>query len=158
MRQPGLCDVPHPMCYSIDLENEVTNLLNHMMVTDCALCCKPFPLHDIIVANCRHLYHPWCALIHFRSNQTCANGDCLAIMSAAWQKSFGFNEVNLSRCTMEDLDMGKETHIFEISTRQQRTFEKCPKVVELSFHPTTENSEVFTCCCFTFDILHFQKY
>jgi hypothetical protein len=26
MRQPGLCVVPHPMCYGIDLESEATNL------------------------------------------------------------------------------------------------------------------------------------
>ena len=79
-------------------------------------------------------------------------------MSIAWQKSFGFNEVNLSGCAMEELDMDKETRISEISTRQQRTLKNCPKVGKFSFHPIGENSEVCTRCSFTFDILHFQKY
>jgi hypothetical protein len=89
MKQPSLCVVPHPMCYGTNLQSEATNSLNHMMVTDCALCCKPFPIHDIIVANYRHLYHPWCALIHFRLHQTCTNAHCPAIMLAAWQKVSG---------------------------------------------------------------------
>ena len=158
MRQPGLYNVPHPMCYGIDLDSEATNLLNHMMVTNCALCSKPFLLHNIIVANYRHLYHPWCPLIHFRSNQTCANGDCPTIMLAAWQKKFGFNEVNFSKCSMEDLDISEETCISEISTRQQRALENCLEVGEFSFHPTTKNIVFCTNCSFTFVILHFQKY
>ena len=114
MKQHDLCVVPHPMCYGTDLQSEATNSLNYMMVMDCVLCCKPFPIHDIIVANCRHLYHPWCALIHFRSHQTCANADCPTIMSAAWQKSFGFKEVDLTGFAKEDLDTSEEARVTEI--------------------------------------------
>ena len=50
-RQPGLSAAPHPMCYGIELRSEGIQSLNHMMVTDCVLCLKPFPIHDIVVAS-----------------------------------------------------------------------------------------------------------
>jgi hypothetical protein len=83
MRQLGLSATPHPMCYDTHSDSEGTNSLSHMMVADCVVCLKPFPIHDIIVGSCRYLYHPWCALNHFRAHQTCANIDCPAIMSPA---------------------------------------------------------------------------
>lgn len=95
MRMPRLCLAPHPMCYGMDGDGESGNPLKHMMVTDCAFCSRPFPFYDIVVAHCRHLYHPWCAMSHFRQHQTCAHADCPATMSYEWQKSFGFKEVDI---------------------------------------------------------------
>jgi hypothetical protein len=34
--------------------------LETLRVTTCTLCACPFPLHDIDVFSCCHLYNPWC--------------------------------------------------------------------------------------------------
>ena len=96
--------MPHPMCYGTELHSEGNQSLNHMMVSDDVICLKHFPIHDIVVASCRHFYHPWCALSHFRSHQSCADVDCPAVISPAWQKSFGLREVDLLAFPTEDFD------------------------------------------------------
>ena len=143
MRQPGLCAQPHPMCYGTHSQTETCNSLNHMMVTNCAVCLKPFPIQDIIVGSCRHLYHPWCALSHFRVNQTCAAVDCPAVMSAAWQKSFGFNEVDLTAFATEELDTTEESRISEIARRQEIALANCPEVGECRNYTQTLCATIF---------------
>ena len=127
---------PHPMCYCTLSHTEASNLLNHMMVTNCVVCLKPFPIHDIIVGSCRHLYHPWCILSHFKIHQTCVNVDCLAMMCAAWQKNFGFNEVDLTAFATTELDSSEESQINETARRQQLALANCPEVGEFQSYST----------------------
>ena len=93
--------------------------------------------------NCRHFYHPWCALSHFKVHQTCANVDCPAVMSSTWQKSFGFNEVDLTVFTVEELDSIEESRINEIARRQELALANCPEVGEFQSYSTTFCTCVF---------------
>jgi hypothetical protein len=55
----------------------------------CVVCNGPFPLDDIIVCNCQHLYHPWCATNWFNIASSCREENCASV-HPKWLKSFGF--------------------------------------------------------------------
>ncbi len=56
----------------------------------CVICNCPFPLFDIIVCSCQHLYHPWCATIWFKTTNSCRNEECISVLHLEWLKNFGF--------------------------------------------------------------------
>lgn len=64
----------------------------HLAVTVCSLCAFPFPNFDIIVANCKHLYHPWCALTVFGKGRgtACVERMCQGFVHPNWHTSFGW--------------------------------------------------------------------
>ncbi len=43
----------------------------------------------MIISVCRHMYHPWCVLMHFKQNNQCVDMHCKIMMSLDWCKSFG---------------------------------------------------------------------
>jgi hypothetical protein len=53
---------PHPLC-NHDAQVDKPNFLK---ILPCVVFLCAFPHNDIVVFTCRHLYHPWCALIRFR--------------------------------------------------------------------------------------------
>ena len=53
-----------------------------------------FPLNNIIVCTCGHLYHPWCAGIWFRVASTCADASYGTTVHPAWFSSFGFGQLH----------------------------------------------------------------
>jgi hypothetical protein len=65
----GLSLYPHPLC-NPDVQIDRPNFFK---IFPYVVCLCAFPHNDIVVFICRHLYHPWCALIHFRQNNQCAN-------------------------------------------------------------------------------------
>lgn len=79
---------PAPLCSQFDPKNTVD--LDAISLTPCALCLSGFPLKNIIVCTCGHLYHPWCAGIWFRNASSCANASCGITVHPSWFKSFGF--------------------------------------------------------------------
>jgi hypothetical protein len=56
----------------------------------CVISNCPFPLFDIIVCNCQHLYHPWCVAIWFKTTNSCKDEKCIGVLHLEWLKSFGF--------------------------------------------------------------------
>ena len=55
----------------------------------CAICSDAFPLWDVVLCSCQHIYHPWCAVHWFRNNVTCTAPEC-GLVAPLWYKSWGF--------------------------------------------------------------------
>ncbi len=55
----------------------------------CVICNGPYPLGDVILCNCRHLYHPWCVTICFNTTNSYREENCASV-HLEWLKSFGF--------------------------------------------------------------------
>lgn len=87
--QSGLALHPHPITSSLSSSYKD---LGFVKVTNCVVCDLPFPLSDILVCSCRHLYHPWCAITWFRTACKCVEKSCNSIVHPNWYKSFGFGE------------------------------------------------------------------
>jgi hypothetical protein len=64
-------------------------------ISDCTLCDYGFPLFDIVIASCCHLYHPWCVAIAFQNSGRCRDPECRTLVHPDWYKSFGFGEPDL---------------------------------------------------------------
>lgn len=81
---------PWPLFYpSVSLKDCPTT---YIAVTVCTLCAFPFPNHDIIVASCKHLYHPWCAMVVFGKGRStsCVQRSCMGLVHPSWHQSFGW--------------------------------------------------------------------
>jgi hypothetical protein len=113
--QPNLAIYPHQMCYD---EQDVQSNLQYMKDVDCALCVLPLPLNDIIVTHCRHVYHLWCLMSHFRVSNSCANPNCAAVMSHDWLKSIGVTELDPHNFEEEVLGEYKQIRSRCITHRQ----------------------------------------
>jgi hypothetical protein len=48
-----------------------------------------------IVASCKHLYHPWCTLIHFNFSTKCVNPSCEQMFHDNWRLCNGINKLGL---------------------------------------------------------------
>jgi hypothetical protein len=88
-RQGGIQLYPHPVLYPAESQEP---RVDYLKLTPSVLCKCSFSHSDIVLTSCRHLYHPWCAAIHFRSQSTYIEGTCGARMSLEWFMSFGFGE------------------------------------------------------------------
>ncbi len=62
---------------------------NDVKVTMCVIWNGPYPLGDVILCNCRHLYHLWCVTICFNTTNSCEVENCASV-HLEWLKSFGF--------------------------------------------------------------------
>lgn len=87
----GLC--PTPMVYPIPdkvvIHSDGPELLR---VSSCAFCDISFPNSDIVVASCKHLYHPWCAKVVFSQGSRCVDIHCKALVHPDWHRSFGWGK------------------------------------------------------------------
>lgn len=123
----GLALFPHPLCYPSAPHAPLTDLLK---VSDCEYCRCGFLHNDIVVASCRHLYHPWCAIVHFGSSARCFNATCNSLMSPDWFKSFGFREFDKE---MEDQAVAEgceDARLQALNLRTQAAKSHCPNVGE----------------------------
>jgi hypothetical protein len=84
----GLSTHPHPMCYVAVLDKSVT--IDLKVTIMCMVCNAPFPLSNIIVYSCRHLYHLWCVAIWFKAANSSREEKCASVLHPKWSKSFGF--------------------------------------------------------------------
>jgi hypothetical protein len=80
---------PHPLC---NLEVKSNIPLNFLKIAPCVVCLCGFPHNDVVVFVCRHLYHPWYVLIHFKHKSKCVDPHYRTNMSPEQFKSFGFKE------------------------------------------------------------------
>lgn len=78
---------PWPMFYPIVAQEEEVGIIT---ITLCSFCRFAFPNHDIVVAGCKHLYHPWCAYSVFGKGNKCVQKNCGATVHPSWYQSFGW--------------------------------------------------------------------
>jgi hypothetical protein len=71
---------PHPLCNPNVLSNIKPNFLK---VAPCVVCFVDF---------LTMMYHPWCALMHFKQRCRCVDPHYKVIVSFEWYKGFGFKE------------------------------------------------------------------
>ena len=64
---------PLPLVY---VAGEAGSAGGSIQAGDCSLCGFPFPHSEMIVSACRHLYHPWCALVNFTEGTKCCALGC----------------------------------------------------------------------------------
>ncbi len=82
----GVSTHPHLMSYVDAMDNKIDNV----QVTLCVVCNGPFLLSNIIVCNCRQLYHLWCVAIQFKVANNCRDELCASVIHPKWLKNFGF--------------------------------------------------------------------
>jgi len=78
---------PHPNC-NLKVKSNIAP--SFLKIVPCVVCLYEFPHNDIVTFVCKHFYHPWCALMHFKHSNKCADPHCKTYMSLEWFKSFGF--------------------------------------------------------------------
>jgi hypothetical protein len=106
----GLTQHPHPFC---NKDVQLANGRNFIKISPCVICLHGFAHNDIVVSIYKHLYHPWCALIHFGHNSQCTNSNCKTIMSPEWSKSLGYKEFGKDMYKKEILEGCEEAHLYE---------------------------------------------
>lgn len=137
----GVSTHPHPMCYVELMDKNIANVQVMVFV----VCNGPLPLGDIIVYNCWHLYHPWCATILFKSASSCKEEQCMGI-HPKWLKSFGFAS------PIVELEEKAANMDYEMVWRMAITQRK---IVVQSIHPTIGSS---SCLIHSFFGIHILVY
>jgi hypothetical protein len=72
---------------------------SYIWVSDCcSFCGLGFePIWATIVASCKHLYHPWCALIHFTFSTMCVDPSCEQMFHDNWWFYSGIKKPGLEK-------------------------------------------------------------
>jgi hypothetical protein len=104
--------------------------LGSIRVTNCVFCMESFNDNDMVVSSCRHLYHPWCAVIHFRHTRTCASYDCSKVMLDIWCKSFGLGDVEHVAFAKEEPRFCEHSRVIRIQLRRELAIRKWPGLVD----------------------------
>ena len=86
----GLHMRPLPMVYT---SNSNCGHVGSIDTGECCVCGFSFPHSDIIVSSCRHVYHPWCALVVFSKGSNCCAIGCNHAQPIQWMMSFGWRGV-----------------------------------------------------------------
>jgi len=132
---------PAPSYSQFDLSTPRTILgLNTISLSPCALCLSRFPLNDIIVCTCGHLYHPWCLGIWFRVSSQCVDNSCDATGHPSWFNNFGFGKLHLA---LDQLDKS-----LKLEEEQDKLLEALTSKI-LKEHPNIDmipcGSPLFSC-------------
>jgi len=83
----GVSLKPRPISQS-DVPNDITDLELH----PCSFCNRFFTACDIIVASCRHMYHPFCIASLCAKKNRCVT--CGELFHPGWWRSFGFKDLD----------------------------------------------------------------
>ena len=67
---------PRPIVYSEEMGTHNFDDSSFLQVSTCSMCQFSFPNYNIIVSCCRHLYHPFCALVVFARGGACIAKGC----------------------------------------------------------------------------------
>jgi hypothetical protein len=105
---------PHPLVYPSEVVDRKPDFIK---INPCVCCKGLFPHNDIVVSSCRHLYHPWCAAIHFKLHSKCYETSCEARMSPEWYLSFGFGEFDKDMKEQELAEGYEEAHLQLLNLR-----------------------------------------
>jgi hypothetical protein len=119
---------PNPLC---NLEVKSNIPLNFLKFAPCVVCLCGFPHNDVVVFVYKHMYHPWCALIHFKQKSKCIDPHCKTNMFIKWFKSFGFREFDKDLLKREISKGYEEYWLQQLNLWRQATFVNCPNVVSM---------------------------
>lgn len=86
----GLHMRPLPLVYSTV---KAYNGGSTIDIGNCSLCGFCFPHSEFLSTSCRHLYHPWCAMVVFTQGTECCVHDCHQVQPIQWIMSFGWRGV-----------------------------------------------------------------
>jgi hypothetical protein len=128
---------PNPLC---NLEVKSNIPLNFLKFAPCVVCLCGFPHNDVVVFVCRDMYHPWCALIHFKQKSKCIDPHCKTNMSLKWFKSFGFREFDKDLLEREISKGYEEYWLQQLNLWRQTTFVNCQNVISML--------NLYSFCCF----------
>ena len=67
---------PQPFMYSNEQSVGKCRESDTLLITNCSFYQILFPYSDIIASSCRHLYHPFCALVIFVHGEKCIAKGC----------------------------------------------------------------------------------
>lgn len=127
----GISLRPRPLCSLFDPHTHTKS--DPIPVKPCVLCLNQFPLNDIIVCTCGHLYHPWCAGVWFRVASTCADATCGATVHPNWFRSFGFGQLHEPlQKLVESLELEKEQEMI-LATLTSTVLESHPNIGKFVF-------------------------
>ena len=121
----GLPMFPHPLPYPLG-SSPVADF--DVVDSRCEKCFIGFAFNDIILSSCRHSYHPFCALLHFRASNSCAKPSCKKLVSPEWKKSFGFSKFDK---VMLDTELSKgceDARLQYLMHRRDVALALCPNV------------------------------
>jgi hypothetical protein len=78
---------PKP-CLYLDLPEEVGGAIE---LDPCSFCNRWYTSFDVVLASCKHLYHPFCIAKLLESQKECVV--CKEAFHPTWQRSFGFRSL-----------------------------------------------------------------
>ena len=97
-------------------------------VSHCEKCLLGFSFNDVIVCSCRHLYHLFCALMHFTTTNACAKVDCSKIILPKWAKSFDFREFDAEMLEKEVMEGCKDARVQYLVHQCDVALSLCPNI------------------------------
>ena len=71
--------------------HEVEEAAGPFMLEPCAVCNRWYNSYDVVMASCRHLYHPFCITKLVESQNSCVT--CNEVFAPSWWASFGFQNM-----------------------------------------------------------------
>jgi hypothetical protein len=126
----GFVMFPHLLCYPYEPLDPRSDLLQ---ITHCVFCRCGFLYNDVVVASCRHLYHPWCAMVHFKLHTQCFDSSCNVLMGPEWYKSFGFSKFDKNMEEQVKLEGCEDARLQALNLCRQTAIAHCPNLGELPF-------------------------
>jgi hypothetical protein len=116
---------PHPIAYPVRVTKDHSFAIK---VTNCAKCGSDFPFKDIILFPCRHVFHPWCAIMHFSESNYYPYEACKAMATPEWCKSFGIREFDSAMIELKVKQGCEEVPLQIIKDRREVALSICPNV------------------------------
>ena len=104
-----------------------------LKITKCALCGFNFPKSDIVIASCKHMYHPFCAKVTYESGFKCAAANCSdKLVDPDWHRSFGWGGPGsvVDEDVAAQMSMCDEEVARLLSERAERARRRCPNTGE----------------------------
>jgi hypothetical protein len=71
----------------------------YILVKPYGFCNRGYHCHDIVVASCKHTFHPFCLGELLRVNNKCFV--CAQVFHLDWWHSWGFQEEDVDMCVDE---------------------------------------------------------
>jgi hypothetical protein len=71
--------------------HEVEGFAGPFMLEPCAVCNRWYNSFDVVMASCRHFYHPFCITKLAETQNSCVI--CNEVFAPAWWTSFGFRKM-----------------------------------------------------------------
>lgn len=112
----GVSTWPRPVLNTNTPEDDT-----HLELQPCSFCNKFFSTFDIVVASCRHMYHPFCIASLCSKKKRCVT--CGESFHPSWWRSFGFRDFDLdSQEQAVQLDLPNVVSDLKLSLQEDSGF------------------------------------